>query len=123
MSKISQEIIRTIKKAGSKAGDRTLDLNRKEVEDLRQNTKKTYKQFLEAVTPKLFGKNTSYGDTEYQKELEKQRGEERQKKENKQRQTSDELYKERTRGRGIRATNKQGQKGWIKNGKFTVGDW
>jgi hypothetical protein len=49
MSQRSQEIIRTIKKAGSKAGDRTLDLNRNEVEDLRQNTKKTYKQFLESV--------------------------------------------------------------------------
>lgn len=49
MSQRSQEIIRTIKKAGSKAGDPTLDLNRKEVEDLRQNTKKTYKQFLESV--------------------------------------------------------------------------
>jgi hypothetical protein len=49
MSQRSKEIIRTIKKAGSKAGDRTLDLNRKEVENLRQNTKKTYKEFLEGV--------------------------------------------------------------------------
>ena len=61
MTQRSQEIIRTIKKAGSKAGDRTLDLNRKEVEDLRQNTKKTYKEFMEAVTSKL-GMSKSYGD-------------------------------------------------------------
>ena len=49
MTQRSQEIIRTIKKAGSKAGDPTLDLNREEVKDLMQKTKKTYKQFLEGV--------------------------------------------------------------------------
>jgi hypothetical protein len=122
MTQRSQEIIKTIKKAGSEAGDRTLDLNRKEVEDLRQNTKKTYKQFLEAVTPKL-GMSKSYGDSDYQERLQKQRKKEQEKKEAGRQKTSDELYKERTRGRGIRATNKEGQKGWIKNGKFTVGDW
>lgn len=122
MTQRSQEIIRTIKKAGSKAGDPTLDLNREEVKDLMQKTKKTYKEFMEAVTPKL-GMSKSYGDSDYQERLQKQRKEEQEKKGAERQKTSDELYKERTRGKGIRATNKQGQKGWIKNGKFTVGDW
>ena len=65
----------------------------------------------------------SYGDPDYQDRLQKQRKEERQKKEKTQKGISDKLYNERTRGKGIRATNKQGQKGWIKDGKFTVGDW
>ena len=74
---------------------------------------KTFKEFLEGFT---------YGDKEYQEKLQKAKKEAKEKKEKQQQDTSTELYKERTQGRGIRATE-GGVKGWIKNKKFTAGDW
>ena len=60
----------------------------------------------------------SYGNKKYQQELEKKRTEAKQKKEKETQQRSNELYAERTRGRGIRSVHK-GQSGWMKDGKFT----
>jgi hypothetical protein len=74
---------------------------------------KTFKEFLEGFT---------YGDKEYQDKLQKAKREAKEKKEKQRQDTSTELYKERTQGRGIRATE-GGVKGWIKNKKFTPGNW
>lgn len=60
----------------------------------------------------------SYGDKEYQDKIAKQRKEAEQKKRTEAQQRSADLYRERTRGRGIRAVYK-GQSGWMKDGKFT----
>jgi len=74
---------------------------------------KTFKEFLEGFT---------YGDTEYQEKLQAEKEKKEEKKEKHRQATSAELYKERTQGRGIRATQ-GGVKGWIKNKKFTPGNW
>jgi hypothetical protein len=115
----AEKIKALIQSAAKKAGSKDLDLTRKEVENLHQ---KTYKEFIESVTPRL-GTSKSYGDTDYQEKLQRQRKEEQQQKEQDQEKKAKDLYKERTKGRGIRATNKEGKKGWIKDGKFSVGDW
>jgi hypothetical protein len=60
----------------------------------------------------------SYGSKSYQQELEKKRKEKEEQRRTQAQQTSDQLYRERTRGRGIRAVHK-GQSGWMKDGKFT----
>jgi hypothetical protein len=80
---------------------------------------KTFKEFLEAVTPSKLEKGETYGSGGYQDRLTKARKKEKEKQ---QQDTSTELYKERTQGRGIRATE-GGVKGWIKNKKFTPGNW
>ncbi len=74
---------------------------------------KTFKEFLEGFT---------YGDKEYQEKLQKAKREAKEKKETQQKDTSAKLYQDRTQGRGIRATE-DGVKGWIKDGKFTPGNW
>jgi hypothetical protein len=85
---------------------------------------KSFKEFLGIIEEKSIplGKGQSYGSKEYQDELQKRKAKARKDAEEKQRQTSSELYQERTRGRGIRATQ-DGVKGWIKGGKFTPGNW
>jgi hypothetical protein len=84
---------------------------------------KTFKQFLEAVTPSRFDPGeTNYGNQSYQDRLTKARKKEKEEKAKRQQDTSTELSKERTQGRGIRATE-GGVKGWIKNKKFTPGNW
>ncbi len=83
---------------------------------------KTFKQFLEAVTPSKLEKGETYGSGGYQDRLTKARKKEKEEKEKQKQDTSTELYKERTQGRGIRATE-GGVKGWIKNKKFTPGNW
>jgi hypothetical protein len=85
---------------------------------------KSFKEFLSIIEEKSIplGKGQSYGSKEYQDALQKRKAEKAKKAEEKQRQTSSELHKERTRGRGIRATE-GGVKGWIKGGKFTPGNW
>jgi hypothetical protein len=85
---------------------------------------KSFKEFLSIIEEKSIplGKGQSYGSKEYQDELQKRKAKARKDAEEKQRQTSSELYQERTRGRGIRATE-GGVKGWIKGGKFTPGNW
>ena len=124
MSQRSQEIIKRIKKASKLAGDPGLDLNRNQVETERQKVMKTFKEFVEAVTPSRFVPGESnYGDPGYQERLTKERQKEKKEKEKEQESKHKELYRERTKGRGIRATNKQGVKGWIKKGVFTAGDW
>jgi hypothetical protein len=60
----------------------------------------------------------SYGSKEYQQQLEKKRKESEQRKRQEAQQRSDELYRERKTGRGIRAVHK-GQSGYMKDGKFT----
>jgi hypothetical protein len=60
----------------------------------------------------------SYGDTEYQDKIVKQKKEAKQKKRAEAQQRSADLYRERTQGRGIKAVHK-GQSGWMKDGKFT----
>jgi hypothetical protein len=60
----------------------------------------------------------SYGSKSYQQELEKKRKEKEEQRRTQAQQTRDQLYRERTRGRGIRAVHK-GQSGWMKDGKFT----
>jgi hypothetical protein len=83
---------------------------------------KSFKEFVEAVTPSNLEKGETYGSEGYQRRLAKKREEAKKKKEKQQQDTSTELYKERTQGRGIRATE-GGVKGWIKGGKFTPGNW
>jgi hypothetical protein len=85
---------------------------------------KSFKEFLSIIEEKSIplGKGQSYGSKEYQDELQKRKAKARKDAEEKQRQTSSELHQERTRGRGIRATE-GGVKGWIKGGKFTPGNW
>jgi hypothetical protein len=84
---------------------------------------KTFKEFVEAVTPSRFVPGeTSYGDPGYQERLTKERQKEKKEKEKEQESRHKKLYDERKK-RGIRATNKQGVKGWIKKGVFTAGDW
>jgi hypothetical protein len=85
---------------------------------------KSFKEFLSILEEKSIplGKGQSYGSKEYQDELQKRKAKARKDAEEKQRQTSSELHKERTQGRGIRATE-GGEKGWIKGGKFTPGNW
>jgi hypothetical protein len=60
----------------------------------------------------------SYGSKAYQQELEKKKVEKVKEKRTQTKQTADQLYHERTRGRGIRSVHK-GQSGWMKDGKFT----
>jgi hypothetical protein len=123
MSQRSQEIIKRIKKASKLAGDPGLDLNRNQVETERQKVMKTFKEFVEAVTPSRFVPGESnYGDPGYQERLTKERQKEKKEKEKEQESRHKKLYDER-KERGIRATNKQGVKGWIKKGVFTAGDW
>jgi len=123
MSQRSQEIIKRIKKASKLAGDPGLDLDRNQVETERQKIMKTFKEFVEAVTPSRFVPGeTSYGDPGYQERLTKERQKEKKEKEKEQESRHKKLYDER-KERGIRATNKQGVKGWIKKGVFTAGDW
>jgi hypothetical protein len=85
---------------------------------------KSFKEFLSIIEEKSIplGKGQTYGSKEYQDELQKRKAKARKDAEEKQRQTSSELHKERTQGRGIRATE-GGVKGWIKGGKFTPGTW
>ena len=123
MSQRSQEIIKRIKKASKLAGDPGLDLDRNQVETERQKVMKTFKEFVEAVTPSRFAPGeTSYGDPSYQERLTKERQKEKNKKEKEQEARHKELHQERKHGKGIRAT-KDGVKGWIKNKIFTPGDW
>ena len=123
MSQRSQEIIKRIQKASKKAGDPTLDLDRNQVEAERQKVMKTFKEFVEAVTPSRFVPGeSSYGDRSYQERLERTRRKEKEKKQQELESRHKKLYQERKK-RGIRATNKEGVKGWIKNGVFTSGDW
>jgi hypothetical protein len=123
MSQRSQEIIKRIKKASKLAGDPGLDLDRNQVETERQKVMKTFKEFVEAVTPSRFVPGESnYGDPGYQERLTKERQKEKKEKEKEQESRHKKLYDERKK-RGIRATNKQGVKGWIKKGVFTAGDW
>jgi hypothetical protein len=85
---------------------------------------KSFKEFLSILEEKSIplGKGQTYGSPEVQDALQKRKAKARKDAEEKQRQTSSELHKERTRGRGIRATE-GGVKGWIKGGKFTPGNW
>jgi hypothetical protein len=83
---------------------------------------KTFKEFLEAVTPSKLEKGETYGSGGYQDRLTKARKKEKEEKEKQQQDTSAKLYQDRTQGRGIRATE-GGVKGWIKGGKFTPGNW
>ena len=84
---------------------------------------KSFKEFVEAVTPSRFEPGeTNYGNQSYQDRLTKARKKEKEEKEKQQQDTSAKLYKERTQGEGIRATE-GGVKGWIKGGKFTPGNW
>ena len=75
---------------------------------------KTFREFVEIVQQEGF----SYGSKDYQQQLEKKRKEKESKQRQERQQTSDALYSERTRGRGIRAVHR-GQSGWMKDGKFT----
>lgn len=72
----------------------------------------TFKEFVKIA------EGFSYGSDEFQKQLEKKRKEAKNQKQQERQQRSSELYNERTRGRGIRASSK-GKEGWIKDGKFT----
>jgi hypothetical protein len=85
---------------------------------------KSFKEFLSIIEEKSIplGKGQSYGSKEYQDELQKRKTEKVKKAEEKQRQTSLELHIERTQKRGIRAIER-GVKGWIRDGKFTPGNW
>jgi hypothetical protein len=122
MSERTEKIIRKIQKGAKEAGDRTLDLDRKSVEQKRKNLMKTFKQFMENVSPRNLKAGEAYGDDSYQERLHKLRRDKQKEKDLEQKSTNDRLYQER-KSKGIRATNKNGQKGWIHNGKFTVGDW
>lgn len=93
---------------------------------------KTYQQFIsearrigrhEAALLNRMGGLNSYpgGDTEERLQAAKELDAKEKEKEDEE--TSRRLYHERTRGRGIRATDKKGRTGWIKNGVFTPGDW
>jgi deoxyribodipyrimidine photolyase len=117
-----QKLVKIINKTAKKAGDSDLDLNRNEVETERQKMMKTFKEFVEAVTPSRLEKGENYGSEEYQRRLTQARQKEEKEKEQQRQATSAKLYKERTEGRGIRATQ-GGVKGWIKGGKFTPGNW
>jgi hypothetical protein len=75
---------------------------------------KTFREFVEIIQQEGF----SYGSKAFQAELEKKRKEKEAKQRQERQQTSDALYSERTRGRGIRSVHK-GQSGWMKDGKFT----
>jgi len=98
MSQRSQEIIKRIKKASKKAGDPGLDLDRNQVETERQKVMKTFKEFVEAVTPSRFIPGESnYGDPGYQERLTKERQKEKKEKEQKAKQLKTDLHIERTR--------------------------
>ncbi len=75
---------------------------------------KTFREFVGIIQQEGF----SYGSKAFQAELEKKRKEKEANKEQERKKTSDALYSERTRGRGIRAVHR-GQSGWMKDGKFT----
>jgi phosphate starvation-inducible protein PhoH len=80
--------------------------------------KKKEEQAEKAAKKLLKKEGFSYGSKSYQQELEKKRKEKENQRRQEMQQTSDQLYRERTRGRGIRAVHK-GQSGWMKDGKFT----
>jgi hypothetical protein len=80
--------------------------------------KKKEEQAEKAAKKLLKKEGFSYGSKSYQQELEKKRKEKEEQRRTQAQQTSDQLYRERTRGRGIRAVHK-GQSGWMKDGKFT----
>jgi hypothetical protein len=123
MSQRSQEIIKRIQKISKLAGDSKADLDRNQVEAERQKVMKTFKEFVEAVSLSRFEPGeTSYGDPKYQERLERARKKEKEEKAQELESRHERLYKER-KTRGIRATNKEGVKGWIKNKIFTPGDW
>ncbi len=83
---------------------------------------KTFKEFLEAVTPSKLEKGETYGSGGYQDRLTKARKKENAEEEKQQKDTSTKLDQDRKYGKGIRATE-DGVKGWIKDGKFTPGNW
>ncbi len=85
---------------------------KKAIKQKEKQAEKTVKKLLKQQ------EGFSYGSKEYQKQLEKKRTEAKQNKEQERKKTSDALYSERTRGRGIRAVHK-GQSGYMKDGKFT----
>lgn len=121
MSEISKKAIELIQKAGTLAGNSNIDLNRKEMERLHKRTqKKTYKQFVESVTPKRFTK--SYGSPKYQKELERQRREENERREAEIAANNAKATESMRRGKGVPAIEK-GVKGHLRNGVFTPGEW
>jgi hypothetical protein len=96
-----QKLIKIINKTAKKAGDSDLDLNRNEVESERKKMMKTFKEFVEAVTPSRLEKGETYGSEEYQRRLTTARQEEKKKKEKEQKQTSTELDLKRREGPGI----------------------
>jgi hypothetical protein len=85
---------------------------------IRRAQKEKEEQAEKAAKKLLKKEGFSYGSKEYQGKLEKQRKETEQRKRQEAQQRSNELYRERTSGRGIRAVHK-GQSGWMKDGKFT----
>jgi hypothetical protein len=62
---------------------------------------KTFKEFVEAVTPSRLEKGETYGSEEYQRRLTTAREKEKREKEKEQKQTSTELDLKRTEGPGI----------------------
>jgi hypothetical protein len=76
---------------------------------------KTFKDFMDILERATF---IDLSSSKEQARMEKEIAKREKEKIAKMRQRSDELYHERTRGRGIRATS-GGRKGWIKDGKFT----
>jgi hypothetical protein len=97
-----QKLVKIINKTAIKAGDSDLDLNRNEVESERKKMMKTFKEFVEAVTPSRFEPGeTNYGNQSYQDRLTKARKKEKEEKAKQQQGTSDKLHLKRTEGPGI----------------------
>ncbi len=115
MSQRSQEIIKRIQKASKLAGDSKADLDRNQVEAERQKVMKTFKEFVEAVTPSRFVPGESnYGDPGYQERLTKERQKEKEKKEQKAKKLKTDLHIQRTRGLGILGNYKDHGWGYMK---------
>lgn len=80
---------------------------------------RTFEEFISIVESILNQEESfSYGSSEYQDQLQKQRKEKEEKESKQREQRNRDLYRERVHGRGIRSYSK-GKPGWIKNGKFT----
>lgn len=105
----AEHIKKVITSAAKKAGDKNLDLTRKEVEQLH---KKTYKQFTEEAIKLLPGE--TYGSKRVQDEIAKQKAARQKQKEQEQEERSRFLYNQR-KERGIPFSDIHG-KGFIKNG-------
>jgi hypothetical protein len=123
MSQRSQEIIRRIQNAAEKAGNRKLDLNRREVKDLhKKNKEKTYKEFMNeamgrhqaTLRTELGGIKGNVADPETQEKMDAAKKKDKEEAKQKAKQLKTDLHIQRTQGLGILGNYKGYGWGYLK---------